>query len=668
MKGKIGSFICSLSLICATSSAFATDSINNYTDLSFDKLGDMVTSVSKKEESAFKSAAAIYVLNQEDIKESGATSIPEALRMVPGLSVAKSDSENWAITSRGFNDGFGNKLLVLIDGRSVYTPLFSGVYWDVQDTLIEDIERIEVIRGPGAALWGANAVNGVINIITKKASETQSTLVNTGFGKEEKYFGEARYGGKIDDDTYYRVYAKRFNRDSSRLATGGDGGNQWYSERTGFRVDKDNKDDNTLTVQGDVYNGKENYSLLSLPETVLAPGASSNSKDELKSQGGNILARFTHKHDNDSESKLQAYYDKTLFDYSVLRQAIDTLDLDYQYSIDAFNRHSFVTGAGYRITYDDMSNSPLLSYDPTSANHQLFNTFVQDTVTLVPERLKFIVGSKFEHNDYTGFETQPNARLVYTPNEKNTIWTSVSRAVRTPSISEDRISLAVAESPDPGFVYRLSGNSELKSEQLLSYELGYRVKPRSDLTFDLSTFYNYYRNLRTNQALLTDTSATYPDAAAVFQSQNEEYGKTYGAEIASEWNITDYWNINASYTWLKVHVYSLPGTSDLAFLSKSSEDTTPENQFSIRSAIYLPNNWELSSNLYRVGGLDLITGDIPSYYRLDSRIAWKPKQGVELSLVGFNLLDPSHPEFGPSLHSAANEIERGYYFKLSLGF
>lgn len=639
---KLSKFTVVVTIIILTTQASLVHGQNLQKNNPFEDLSSIVTSVSKRPEKSQQAPAAIYVITQDDIKYSGLTSIPEVLRMVPGLDVARSDSKSWAITARGFNDGFGNKLLVLIDGRSIYTPLFSGVYWEIQDTFIDDIERIEVIRGPGATLWGANAVNGVINIITKKAKDTQKTLANFAVGKEDELIAEGRYGGKIGENIFYRNYVKRFNHDSSRNINGGNGGNSWYSERTGFRTDWEKSPVENVTFLGDIYYGNEKLNLASLP--------SGGIKDELNHAGGNLVAKWTKKHDESSESNLQTYFDRTHFDYISLQQDINTFDLDYQYSKQYIN-HQIILGAGYRLINDKLQGTDILNYNPESATHDLLSAFIQDSYYIIPKKLNVTLGSKLEHNDYTGFEIQPNIRIALTPNERNTYWASISRAVRTPNRSEDSISLEVIDG------VRWVKNKNFKSEELTAYEIGYKFKPRENLTFDVASFYNDYNKLRTTEFIGTVGSDT------ILQFDNKAKGETYGIELASEFNIQRFWKINASYSFLNVNIHK-KDSSDI--LVENDEGTSAKNKFNIRSAVFLPKNVEASASLYYVD--EIASYNIDPYFRLDSRIAWHPTTNLELSLVGTNLLDKSHQEFAPPLHGQANEIERGYYFKLSLLF
>lgn len=630
--------------------AFSEEDSNekDLTDLSFEDLGDIVTSVSKKKEKAFEAPAAIYVITQEDIRHSGATSLPEILRMAPGVHVARVDSTGWSITSRGFNsDGFGNKLLVLIDGRSVYTPLFSGVYWDVQDIVLEDISRIEVIRGPGATLWGANAVNGVINVITKSASKTQTNYVTVGAGNEEHFFTEGRHGGKINENLHYRTYAKYFNRDSSVTTSGRSGGNRWYQSRTGFRADWA-KNSDEVTVQGDLYYGAEDINLSTLPNGEF--------RDQvLTVSGGNVLGRWRHKHQNESHSELQVYYDQANRYYSILDQNIHTFDVDYQYSTRFLDRHSITVGGRYRHIKDLLDGSSIMTFSPKKRGLHLYSGFIQDQINLIPERLNLTIGSKFEHNDYTGFEVQPSARLAFTPNEKNTFWGAVSRAVRTPNRAENDISLAVS----PGFV-RWQGNQNFDSEDLTAFELGYRTKPLRNLFFDSALFYNLYNDLRT---LELSPGPLPPDTIVGLDGDNRAKGKSYGFELSSVWDVTNYWKLKASYSHLRIKLYSKQ-TTDIVF--KAEENLTPQNQFNFISQLYLPKSVSLSNSIYFVD--DVEASGIEEYIRFDTRVAWKPKPGIEFSLVGQNLFDDAHQESAAPLHGSANEIERSVYGQATFRF
>ncbi|MCK5229802.1 MAG: TonB-dependent receptor, partial [Desulfobulbaceae bacterium] len=428
-------------LLCSmTGGAKAAEIVpTDMTELSLEELMNIeITSVSKKPEKLADAAAAVFVVTREDIRRSGVTSIPEALRMAPGINVARIDSNKWAVTSRGFNGRFANKLLVLIDGRSVYTPSFSGVHWEVIDIFLEDVDRIEVIRGPGATLWGANAVNGVINIITKHAADTQGGLIAMGAGTEERGFGGVRYGTDMGETTYGRFYAKGFKRDEFvHNTTGDDAGDDWDMLRGGFRLDSLLYDRDSVTVQGDIYQGNMNQTL-HLP-TVSGPFFNKIVEDKAEVEGWNLLTRWQHTLSPTSDFTLQVYYDRTNRDEFVYGEIRDTFDIDLQHQFAAYKRHEVIWGLGYRYTHDDFSDSEILRLDPDSRSDELFSAFVQDKITLMEDCLWLTIGSKFEHNDYTGYEIQPNARLFWAPHTDHKVWASVGRAVRTPSRMEDDI-------------------------------------------------------------------------------------------------------------------------------------------------------------------------------------------------------------------------------------
>jgi iron complex outermembrane receptor protein len=378
-----------------------------------------VTSVSRRPEKLTEAASAIQVITGEDIRRSGANSIPEALRLAPNLQVAQVNSSQWAVSSRGFNNVLSNKLLVMIDGRTVYTPLYAGVFWDVQDALLEDIDRIEVVSGPGGTLWGANAVNGVINIITKSAKDTQGFFMEAGAGTESNGFGSMRYGGQLSPGLYYRVYGKGFNRDELVVADGSDAGDGWDMGQGGFRLDWEPNQDDVLTLQSDFYDSKPN------PEAA---------SDPVVAMGGNILGRWTHKISDDSDFQVQFYYDRTRRDFNdEFTENLDTYDFDAQHRFQIGDRQEIIWGLGYRRMDDSVANLELLGFDPGNKTLSLYSAFIQDEITLIEDRLRLTLGSKFEHNEYTGFEVQPSGRLAWTPSTEHTVWAAVSRAVRTPS-------------------------------------------------------------------------------------------------------------------------------------------------------------------------------------------------------------------------------------------
>ena len=653
-----------------------------------------VTTVSRAPQKVSDSPAAVFVITGDDIRRSGFTGIPEALRLAPGLEVARVDAHDWAISARGFNDVFANKLLVMMDGRSLYTPLFSGVYWDLQDTLMEDVDRIEVIRGPGATMWGANAVNGVINIITKSAQETQGGLVTAIGGSGESNGGAVRYGGQLGADTYYRVYTKYDDGNASKLPDGSDAYDGWKMGRAGFRIDSGAAGGNPLTLQGDVYSGRlhESYTnILSVsPYTpYLAPETSTV-------EGGNVLGRWTHTIAAESEVTLQTYYDRTFRDDpAILREDRQTLDLDLQHQFAWGERQKIVWGAGYRVSFQDASDTFRVVLGPGHRADQLASAFAQDEITLVENRLKLTAGTKFEHNDYSGFEIQPSGRLTWTPQERQTVWVAVSRAERTPSQAESAARLnqfPVYPTPSlpflPPSVTSVFGNPEFASGELVAYELGYRVQPLDRLAFDVATYYNVYDRLRTVELdpppspgnpfpfihLFPGQPGVPPPNVALIYGNNL-YAETYGAEAAATWQLTEQWRWRAAYTFTDMQTHTLPGSTDPAtvFSELIVEGDSPRHQFSLRSSMDLPRNVEWDFNVRYVSGLEQIAGapvaTVSGYVTLDMRLGWAPTRRLELSVAGQNLVTSHHAEYyGNALDSQITDVRRSVYGKLTWRF
>ena len=634
--------------------------------LTFDDLMNLeITSVSKRTQKVSEAAAAIFVITSEDIRRSGVTSIPEALRMVPGLQVAKIDANKWAITSRGFNDRYANKLLVLMDGRSVYTPLYSGVYWDIQDTLLEDIERIEVIRGPGATLWGANAVNGVINIITRQAKDTQGVLVTAGTGTEERGFGAVRYGAKIGDDTYYRIYAKGFDRDNSVFASGKEADDSWQALRSGFRLEYKVSDRDSMTLQGDIYEGDAGQTLTSTDRASLSM---QTFEDTIDVGGGNVLARWDHIFSDTSDMALQLYYDRTEREDAVLKEIRDAFDIDFQSSFGMGDRHEIVWGLGYRFTQDKIRNSFTISFDPDSSDDNLFSAFVQDEIILIEDRLRMVCGSKFEHNDYTGFEYQPSVRFLWTPKEDHRVWTAISRAVRTPSrANEDmRLNYVIYSVPFPPppttYVRSVSGYQDFESEELLAYEFGYRFLPTDRFFIDIAVFYNVYDNLKTNESKNRFSENGY--LVIPSQMENRMDGETYGVEVTTNCDITDRWNLTVSYSYFQIQLHL--DASSRSTAEDIYEGSSPHNQLCIKSELNLPYNLEFDQLLYYADSLSFQNAN--SYFRFDVRLGWHIVDDVDVSICGQNLFDDQHQEFEQGNGANFTEVESSIYGKITWSF
>jgi iron complex outermembrane recepter protein len=647
-------------LIPFTAAANDDASLEDLDTLSLESLGNIVTSVSKKPEDSFNSAAAIYVITNEDIKLSGATHIAEVLRGVPGLSVAQIDSSNWAISSRGFNGSeYANKLLVLVDGRSVYTPLFSGVYWDIQNLVLEDIDRIEVIRGPGASLWGANAVNGVINIITKNAAETQGTYASTIVGTQDRLIGEARQGVKLGDDAYMRVYAKYENRDQTKTIDGANGNNKWDNSKTGFRSDWKASDTRKITLQGDAYDADINLNL-SIPSFFSTTGSEFR-QDKIDTQGFNVIGRWEEKHTEELNSTFQTYIDYKGHDYTSLQQDIYTYDFDHQTAWQTSERNDIVFGSGLRYINSNLTgNPPELNVVRDIDSETILNAFIQDQYALIPKELYLTLGSKFEHNSFSGFEVEPNARIAWSPDNKQTLWAAISQAVRTPSIAERSISGHTAAIA-PGIIAQQQFNRNFASEDLTAYELGYRIKPTSQVTIDSTAFLNDYKNLRTFEPLTPEIT---PDGVYLpFQLNNLGKGKAYGFETAINWDATSRWSLNANYSYINL-VLEQGSSLDPTF--KDQEGQTPHHQLMMNSQLFLPYDFQLINTGYYVSALK--TSDVDAYFRFDTQIIWQAGNGIELALVGQNLLDSAHQEFGAPLTGFANEIPRSVYGRITFRY
>jgi iron complex outermembrane recepter protein len=666
--------LCILTVFVAVNlRAQGPQNVPDVTTLSVEDLMNMqVTSVSKHKQKLGDAAAAVFVLTQEDIRRSGATSIPEALRLVPGLEVARIDENKWAIGSRGFNGRFDNKLLVLIDGRSVYTPLFSGVYWNIQDVMLEDLDRIEVIRGPGATLWGANAVDGVINIITKPAASTQSGVVTAGGGTEERGSGSARYGSNFGDNTHYRVYGKYFDWGPSNYANGATANDGWNALRGGFRADWTPAGPNSLTFEGDLY--RSNYN-----ETLTVPSLTAPYSNTLPNSGvysgGNILGRWNHATEGGSMS-LQMYFDNTTtVDNSLFVDHQNTFDIDFQDGFHVGDSHQLVWGLGYRAIDDGNDPSFTVSLMPNHVSLNLFSAFVQDQITLVDNRLKLTLGSKFEHNTFTGFEIEPNARLLWTLTPNQSIWTAVSRAVRTPALTEEGLRLNSQVIP-PGIpgnpapfpaVVAVFGSPQFNSEDLLAYELGYRVQATSNVSFDIATFYNNYSNLRSAEPGIpfVEGSPAPTDIVVPLVAENRMSGGTYGVELFADWKVLPKWRVTGSYSYLQMDIHKNSNSQDPT--ADNPNGSSPRHQWYVRSSADLPKHFDLDTTLRFVDRLPSL--NLPSYYSVDAHLGWRPVRNLELSIGGQNLLDDQHLEFLPDfVNTSPTVVKRSIFGSITVTF
>lgn len=618
-----------------------------------------IFSLSKKKESAFDAPSATYVLTSEDIRRSGATSVPEALRLVPGVQVARMDGNKWAITIRGFDRQFSNKLLVMVDGRTVYTTLFSGVFWDVNDYVLGDIDRIEVVRGPGGSIWGANAVNGVINIITKNAAQTKGFYGSQIVGDQDKSITEARYGGTTVSNDDYRFYVKKTVRDGLDSYTTKKSNEDGYKqERAGFRYDVSSISDNTISVYGDIFSGRANnyFSTLNNP--------SQNNKD---SRGGNIVLNWDRKLSKKSNFTLNSYFDYDQFHIPVLQRSARTFDLDFQHFYNFSKDNQFVWGLGYRQVSDDIETSDVngtvpISYSPDHRNDELFSSFLQEKYGLIPDKLYLTIGSKFLINDFTGFEYQPNAKLAFYPTRNQTLWASVSRAVRTPTRGEDDVVLKSQNST----VNLNIGSDTYESEELIAYELGYRIKPTYSTLIDATAFYNDYSKLRTFE--VTSGSLYNPTAA------NLGHGESYGFELSGKWQVNSDLKLEASYEYLTMDLHvSDASTDDTSLIGAAdglqvAEGMSPKNQVKLRAFYNISPKVEFDNMMYYVdnlptAGTDYRSKGLPSYFRFDTRIGYLPTRNLDLSVGIQNLLNQQHQEFKKALYNNATQVGRTFYVK-----
>jgi iron complex outermembrane receptor protein len=602
-----------------------------------------VTSVSKKEQKMSQVAAAIFVINQEQIRRSGATNIPDLLRMVPGLDVAQINANTWAISARGFNHELSDKLLVLIDGRSVYTATFAGVTWDTQDVPLEDIDRIEVIRGPGGTIWGANAVNGVINIITKRAGDTPGGLITAGGGTDEKAFGTTQYGGKMAGDFNYRVFAKYLDYAQSPDTDNDRSGDSWHLLHEGFRIDGDLSKSDSLTIQGDIYRGTEGAAIV---HTSLDPPENTNIQSRADLSGGNIVGRWNHIFSDGSDAKLQFYFDNNLRNGPESREGRNTIDFDFQHHLTLGTRHDLIWGAGYRLTMDNTVGTIDLAYVPASQSIQIFNTFVQDEITLKPNRLYLTVGTKLEHESYNGFALEPSVRLAWTPSNRHTLWAAISRASRTPSRLDTSALIGLAAFPGPEGTPQevvLYGNNRQQSEHVIANELGYRTQVSRRFSVDVALFFNHYDDLRTREQG-TPFLQTDPGPARwilPFSWGNEMHGTTDGVEVSAEWKITNRWTLSPGYALLQMHLHTEAGSTDTV-TAIDTEGSNPRHQFLLRSHVDLRRGFTWDANLNYVDALP--AQQIPSYVRLDSQLTWRLGERMDVGLVGQNLLQNQHAE------------------------
>ncbi|HRE84225.1 MAG TPA: TonB-dependent receptor [Opitutaceae bacterium] len=659
---------------------------DDFTSLSLEELGSIqVTSVSKRSESLNRVPAAISVVKADEIIRSGANNFPEALRLATGTDVNRVDAHQWAVTVRGFNDTFAQKLLVLMDGRSLYTPLFSGTFWQIHDALLEDLEQIEVVRGPGGTVWGANAVNGVISIVSKSARDTQGSLI-TGIFRSDLVSGGLRYGDTAGENVYYRVYVKYDDHDASRRKGGGEAWDAGFKKQAGFRMDWAPTSSNEFTLQGD-HADLRHHAVT--PQVVFpayqapapATGYAYTMKGAIEQGGTNLLGRWTHRAENGGELSLQSYFDHSELRHPLMTDNRKTYDFDLRHRMSLGHQHELVYGGGYRDSRSDLRGSVVADIPHQIYVDRIYNLFLQDQITLLPDHLRLTLGAKVEHFDSIGTAWEPGTRLAWTPNDRQTIWASVARAVRTPSVYERRgrfnIGAAGAEPPTRPAPVLLSvlGNPDLKSEKLLAYELGYRVHAFQRFNVDLALFVNDYDDLRTSTE--RQNVATLPNYVGV-ESQfiSAGRGKTYGGEMSVTFQALERWRVQALYSIIRA---DLKGPiTPLTGKPQPPKMSAPDSQFSLRVSGEMTSQLFLDAGLRYVGEIssagEVLTqllgtrNVLPSNLTFDACLTWRASANVDVS-IGARDIGKTHREYVPTFTTTEHtEVRTSYFVRTTLKF
>ncbi len=649
------------------------ETLDTYLEMDLAQLMQVtITSVAKKPQALADTAAAVFVITQEDIRRSGATSIPEALALAPGLHVARISSSKWSIAARGFGGYTSNKLLVLMDGRSLYTPAYSGTFWDAQNTLLEDVERIEVVRGPGGTIWGANAVNGVINIISKKAQDTEGTLLRAWVGTAEQGGFAVRQGSRVGTSTFGRIYAVGSDYAANVLSNpvpgknDNDADDDWRNLQSGFRLDGSIGTGNEWTLQGDVY--KINGNQIVYPYWLDRPPYLAVDYDEYSAQGANIVGNWQHRFASDDLLTLKSYYDNNNRKESYYQQTFNTLDFDLQYEFTAGSRNNLTSGLGYRyITGEFVDNYQVTLPDQ---NQDVFSLFLQDQVGLIDRRLWLTLGSKYEHNEFTGSEWQPSARLLAKPSEAQSLWLAIARAVRTPSMAERNGRVTIATYPTTQGTGRVSlqGNSAFDAEYLVAYEAGYRRQVRRNLSFDVAVYFNDYEDI---YAAVRGSKAS--DSNLYFSNSQE--GTGHGLESVVTWQPWSWMTLFFSYNWQKLDIHYKDPATEGGLGSSTPTANIPEHQAAVRSAVDFSEQWQGNLWLRYVDsfpGRNSVEMDkeiaISSQYYFDANLIWKPVKNIEIMLAGQNLSNSSQLQYVAELLVPATEIERVVYTKVTWSF
>jgi iron complex outermembrane recepter protein len=627
----------------AVSTGAAAAPSQDPTLLSLEELmGIEISSAAKRPQRLSDAATAIHAIGREEIRRSGATNLPELLRTVPGVQVSRIDGSRYAVSIRGFSSRYSGKLLILQDGRTLYSPLFSGTYWEAQDVLLEDVERIEVIRGSGGTLWGANAVNGVINIITRQAKDTQGTYVGIKGGSLEN--GVAlRHGAALDNGAYARAYAKIDRHDGMDTASGSAAHDAWRQERAGFRIDMAPSASDKVTVQGDVFEARSQQSVLVMPGPMAPPAFV---PDTARSTGINLLARWQHETSAKESWHLQAFADQTKQADVMQAHRIDTVDLEWQHRLPLTSSQDLTWGLGLRSVDQQLDGGYTVSMNPSKLGQMLYSGFVQDEIQL-HEDVHLTLGTKLEHNAFTGLETQPSARLQWRATPTDNVWVAASRAVATPSLASTSAVAHVGLQPVPSLgnaVLGVRGNPNLQSEVVKSFELGYRGQFGPSVTLDAAGFYNQYDKL-VSREYRSLSFTPYPLIPLVFDNAME--GKTYGTEWSANWQISPDWRLHGSYSWLKMDLRAKAGGSGIVGFGAAG--SSPQHMVQLHSLHKLGHDLELDANVYYTSQLSFAkqfgTTSVPGFTRLDLRLGWRPSRDVEVNLIGRNLLQKRHQEY-----------------------
>lgn len=610
----------------------------------------LVTSVSRKPQELHKTASAVFVITQEDIRRIGAVNIMEALRIAPGLQVSKTNQNTYTISIRGFNQQSGaDKLLVLIDGRSIYSPGFSTVFWLGQDVVLEDVDRIEVIRGPGAAIWGSNAVAGVINIITKNSDETQGNLLAGGAGTEERGFVTYRYGDKLENGLSYRAYGKYRDRDDGVDSNGDEAFDEKQQGQIGFRADWKKNEKDYFTIQGDTYyvDSETDY-----PSVFISNSDGNRAVQAgLIQKGSNFLTRWTRDFEDESGFKLQLYYDRFTRDaQKIVQNTVQKFDLDFQHDLAHGERNEISWGFNYQYAAYDFGGNVL---EIETEDSHLFGLFVHDEISLVPETWSLILGSKFEHNKFSGFEVQPNIRVLWTPNDKHSYWAAVSRAVRIPSPRDEDATVNIFSSggSNPSTILREEDGST-DAENLLAYEVGYKFKQNSKLHLDIATFWFDY----------TDLVHPISSDGLITRNINSFEGIIYGFEFALSWEAMKNWRLSGNYSLTQTELNAT--NNDIKTNAFDAEDE-PKHRIVVNSFFNLSEDVQFDINYYFVSKYKAKA--IKDIHRLDLRLGWSPSEKIDLSLIGQNVADARHQEFSGAFE-AASETQRSFYAKATFRF